>query len=88
MKGARWVWDGGIILFVILGIWLKISDQTIQGEYSNKWGAWSHSVLTGNALFFFAFIFLIVRIFVLRKQKNENIVDEPEKKKIIKKRKS
>jgi hypothetical protein len=61
-----------IIFFLVCGIYYKITDKVAQGDYVSRYGDnWTHSVITGNSLLFFAVVFFLIRVFIIGKADKE-----------------
>jgi len=69
MKAAQFVVLASAILFLLIGIYFKISDITTQGDYTSKYGdRWQHSTLSAGSLFFFSILFFVMWYVVLREK--------------------
>ncbi|MHA4811674.1 hypothetical protein ACX0G9_26495 [Flavitalea flava] len=57
MNQTKWVFALGAVCFVLIGVYLQLTDSQVSGKYLTKYGQWQNSVLSDRALYFFAAIF-------------------------------
>jgi hypothetical protein len=67
MQAARIFFTLGTVFFLALGIYLKLAERTAQGEYVGKYGDWHQSSFGAGSVFFFALVFLSIRIVLMKR---------------------
>jgi len=62
MKVGKIVINIIIVGFILLGIYFYLNDKVAYGPLTRRNGSWQRTPITSFSLFFFAFVFIIIRI--------------------------